>query len=130
MDVAQGLVFVLLLRGSVARGMPPFDDLLERAHVDVAVMKELVDLRKVENEEQAVVPHRVPAERSGLGRDVLSEERERASLAFGTRDRRGPDAIEESRLSEGIPRPVRKRPELLFRRVKDERGPFRDQVQV
>ena len=74
-DVAHGEVGLALGVAGQLR-VPALDQLLDAAHVDVAVVQEPLELRHVLDQEPTVLPDRVAAERRRLGLAEGAQERE------------------------------------------------------
>ena len=69
LDVGERLVFALLRKTRNDPRRPAARQLLERAHVEIAVVEELLERRHVAREEAAVLADAVAAHRRGIGLD-------------------------------------------------------------
>src|SRR5688572_7579686 len=83
LDIGQGPVFALLGETSEDSGCPAPRQLLHRAHVEIAVVKELLERGHVTRQEAAVLADAVAAHRRGIGFDQGIEKFERAFLGAG-----------------------------------------------
>src|SRR6185295_2118031 len=70
-DIGQRLVLALLDPSLRDLGLPPLAQLLQRRHVEVAVMKVVLQPRHPPGEKAAILADRVAAHRRRPGRDVL-----------------------------------------------------------
>src|SRR5262245_52192754 len=80
LDIRECLVLALLHEPAENFGSPAPRQLLERAHVEVAIVEELLECRHVSREEASVLADAVAAHRRGIRLDEHIEYLERALL--------------------------------------------------
>src|SRR5258705_2358900 len=92
-NVRQRLVLAMLGEAGRKLRLPALHELLQRAHIEIAVMKERFEPRQMPYHETAVLMHRIATHRRHARRNKLLQKLQHASLHVGFGQRRSPDAI-------------------------------------